>query len=96
MTVRAVATPEAEEQIRTIDTWWRKERPAAPGLFSEELAAAIALLNNAPVAGRRYRHGTVPEVFRVWPSFHPGIAIEAIRMTPAVEFMVKRARPRSP
>ncbi len=40
--------------------------------------------------------GFADEVFRVWPSFHPGIAIEAVRMAPAVEFMVKRARPRAP
>ncbi len=38
--------------------------------------------------------GFADEVFRVWPSFHPGVVVEPIRMAPAVEFMVKRARPR--
>ena len=56
MTARIVVTPEAEDQVRTIDTWWRKERPAAPGLFTEELAAAFALLGDAPEAGRRFPH----------------------------------------
>jgi len=65
MTVRVVVTPEAEEHIGIIDTWWRGERPAAPGLFAEELAAAFALLSDAPLAGRRYRHATVPEVRRL-------------------------------
>jgi plasmid stabilization system protein ParE len=65
MTVRIVVTPEAEEQARTIDTWWRHERPAAPGLFTEELAAAFALLGHAPEAGRRYPHPTVSDVRRV-------------------------------
>ncbi|MBI3856832.1 MAG: type II toxin-antitoxin system RelE/ParE family toxin [Planctomycetes bacterium] len=65
MTVRIVVTPEAEEQARTIDTWWRKERPAAPGLFTEELAAAFALLGDAPQAGRRYPHPTMSDVRRI-------------------------------
>jgi plasmid stabilization system protein ParE len=65
MTVRIVVTPEAEEQARTIDSWWRNERPAAPSLFAEELAAAFALLGDAPEAGRRYPHPTVPDVRRV-------------------------------
>jgi plasmid stabilization system protein ParE len=54
MTARIVVTPEAEEQVRAIDSWWRKERPAAPNLFGEELAAAFELLSNASLGGRRY------------------------------------------
>lgn len=65
MTVRIVVTPEAEEQARTIDTWWRNARPAAPGLFTEELAAAFALLGDAPEAGRRYPHPTLSDVRRI-------------------------------
>jgi hypothetical protein len=52
MTVRVFLTPEADAQARAMDTWWRKERTAAPDLFSEELAAAFALLLAAPQAGR--------------------------------------------
>ena len=65
MTARIVVTGEAEQQARTIDTWWRQERPAAPGLFTEELAAAFALLGDAPEAGRRYPHPTVSDVRRI-------------------------------
>jgi plasmid stabilization system protein ParE len=60
-----VVTPEAQDQARTIDDRWRKERPAAPDLFLEELAAAFALLSSTPLAGRRYRHATVADVRRV-------------------------------
>jgi plasmid stabilization system protein ParE len=60
-----VVTPEAQDQARTIGDWWRKERPAAPDLFLEELTAAFALLSNTPLAGRRYPHATVAEVRRV-------------------------------
>ncbi len=65
MSARIVVTPEAEEQVRTIDGWWHKERPASPGLFSEELSAAFVLLAGAPQAGRRYPHPTVPEIRRI-------------------------------
>lgn len=65
MTVGIVVTPEAEAQIRIIDSWWRRERPAAPGLFAEELASSFALLSNAPLAGRHYHHATVSDVRRV-------------------------------
>jgi plasmid stabilization system protein ParE len=60
-----VVTPEVTQQVHTIDDWWRRERPAAPHLFSEELAAAFALLGGAPQAGRRYPHPTIPEVRRI-------------------------------
>lgn len=65
MTPRVVVTPEAAEQIRIIDSWWRRERPAAPRLFSEEFAGALVLIAGAPVAGRLYPHATVSEVRRV-------------------------------
>lgn len=65
MTVRIVVAPEAEQQVRTIEAWWRKERPAAPSLFVEELAAAFALLGEAPQAGRRYKHPTLSDVRRI-------------------------------
>ena len=65
MTVRIVVAPEAEEQVRTIDAWWRKERLASPDLFCEELSAAFALLGGAPQAGRRYPHPIVPEIRRI-------------------------------
>jgi plasmid stabilization system protein ParE len=65
MTVGIVVTAEAESQVRSIDTSWQVERPAAPALFAEELAATFSLLSSAPLAGRHYRHSTVHDVRRV-------------------------------
>jgi len=41
-------TPEADAQIRDIDEWWRKNRPAAPDLFLEELTASFGIIGHAP------------------------------------------------
>lgn len=39
--------------------------------------------------------GFVDEVFRVWATAHPSVALVPINMNPAVEFMVKRGLPSS-
>ena len=57
--------PEADEQARAIEDWWRVNRPAAPNLFTHELAAAFALLSGAPLAGRRYSARSIPGLRRV-------------------------------
>lgn len=53
-TFRVVVSQTAERHIWAIDDWWRKNRPSAPGLFEEELAAATANLAMAPFSGIRY------------------------------------------
>lgn len=58
-------TPEAEQQVRAIDAWWRINRSIAPHLFVEELAAACELVAGAPLAGRRYEHAEVAGVRRI-------------------------------
>jgi plasmid stabilization system protein ParE len=63
--MKVVVVPDAELQIRTIDGWWRENRSAAPGLFTEELAAAIELIGTAPRIGRGRRHPAVPGLRRV-------------------------------
>jgi len=60
-----IVSPEAEAHINAIDTWWRSNRRAAPNLFAEELAAAVALLELAPEVGRRYHHPDLSGVRRV-------------------------------
>lgn len=48
-----VVTPDqVETQIEAIDFWWRENRPAAPRLFVEELAACFDLLGCLPQVGR--------------------------------------------
>ncbi len=65
MTFIVVTPPEVEDEIRTIDSWWRENRPASAGLFSEELAAGFDLLRGAPGIGRRFRHPDVSNVRRL-------------------------------
>jgi len=37
-------TPDADNQVRAIDDWWRRCRAAAPDLFLDELEAALTLI----------------------------------------------------
>ena len=41
---------EAEAHLRAIDAWWREQRPSAPMLFIEEVAAAFDLLSAMPIS----------------------------------------------
>ena len=65
MSVKIVTSPQADDDIRTIDGWWRENRPAARGLFADELTEAMALLAASPGSGRRYRHEHVPGLRRI-------------------------------
>ncbi len=44
----------ARRNIETIQRWWAVNRPAAPSLFLDELAAAETLLRTSPRVGRVY------------------------------------------
>lgn len=63
--MEVVVVPDAEQQIRSIDGWWRENRLASPALFAEELAAAMELIATAPRIGRRRRHRKIPGLRRV-------------------------------
>lgn len=52
-------TPEADDQAREIDAWWRRNRPTSPELFLDELAQAFSLLSHAPSIGHLYRASPV-------------------------------------
>lgn len=65
MTVPVRTTRESDDQIRTIDAWWRRSRPAAPELFVNELAGAFELLAIAPLIGRPYRKSPLAGTRRV-------------------------------
>jgi plasmid stabilization system protein ParE len=58
-------TPEAAAQIREIEGWWRRNRPAAPDLFLNELSESFELLGDAPPIGRLYRQSPVRNVRRL-------------------------------
>lgn len=65
MSVTVIVAPEAELQIRTIDTWWRENRPVAGELFVEELAEAVATLEAVPGIGGAVDHPTVKGLRRM-------------------------------
>jgi plasmid stabilization system protein ParE len=58
-------TPEVDAQILAVDDWWRRNRPASPNLFAEELAASFEVVGHTPNIGRLYRPSPVPETRRV-------------------------------
>jgi plasmid stabilization system protein ParE len=62
---RVLVAPQAEAQIRAIDAWWRRHRKRSSDLFSRELGEALATLEVAPKAGRRYPHRTIKGLRRI-------------------------------
>ncbi len=65
MSLPVRTSPEADAQIREIDSWWRRNRPAAPDLFLNELSDSFQLIAGAPQIGRLYRQSPVPHVRRL-------------------------------
>ena len=47
-------TPRALLEAKRLKTWWRKNRPAAPDLFEQELDAALEQIVGAPGIGAVY------------------------------------------
>jgi plasmid stabilization system protein ParE len=56
----------AAQQIREAETWWRRNRTAAPNAIREELERALALIASHPNAGGRADHVKLPNVRRVF------------------------------
>ena len=65
MTVRVGLAGRAARQVRQIDAWWREHRPAAAGLFTEELASALRAIELAPRLGQPVQHEEAPDVRRI-------------------------------
>lgn len=51
MRLRLLVVTEAERQIREAADWWRANRPAARGLFRQELARGFDLITTRPDIG---------------------------------------------
>lgn len=65
MPVRVWFSPQARGQAREAAIWWRTNRPAAPGLFAQELRKYVGLLSENPGLGRRYSNQTIPDLHRI-------------------------------
>lgn len=59
-------SPEALTEAEVIDRWWRENRPSAPDLFRDELAAALERLSVVPGAGAPYQRSSIAELRRVF------------------------------
>ncbi|XYH99970.1 type II toxin-antitoxin system RelE/ParE family toxin [Sorangium sp. So ce1128] len=57
-------TGDAARQARDAAVWWVENRPAAPSLFREELAALLSLLRTAPEVGAPHAHRRIKGVRR--------------------------------
>ncbi len=52
-------TPRALAEAKRMKAWWRRNRPAAPQAFEEELGAALDRIKRAPKSGRLYEEGNL-------------------------------------
>ena len=51
MLLRLLVTADADQQIRKAAHWWRENRPAARGLFRQELERGFELVTTQPGIG---------------------------------------------
>ena len=65
MSLPVRTTPGVDLQIREIDSWWRRNRPASANLFSDELTTSFDLIGHTPNIGRLYRYSPVPGARRI-------------------------------
>jgi plasmid stabilization system protein ParE len=56
--------PHAAEDIERIDACWNANRDAAPNLFADEVADALALLATSPAMGHGYKRRSIPGLRR--------------------------------
>jgi plasmid stabilization system protein ParE len=50
-------TPSAVSEAKRMKTWWRRNRPAAPDAFDQELNTALDRIVQAPELGKLYEQG---------------------------------------
>jgi plasmid stabilization system protein ParE len=50
-------TPRALVEAKRMKSWWRRNRPAAPDAFEQELNAALDRIVQAPRLGKLYEQG---------------------------------------
>lgn len=65
MSAPIVFTADASRQAVEINAWWERHRPAAPGLFREELSETLERISRVPAVAPLYLGSSVPAVRRV-------------------------------
>ncbi|MDQ3280163.1 MAG: type II toxin-antitoxin system RelE/ParE family toxin [Acidobacteriota bacterium] len=59
-------TARAASQIREAESWWRRNRPAAPNAIRQELERAFATIAAQPDAGGRAASAKFPQLRRIY------------------------------
>ena len=65
MSCRVLLSPEAEEQLRLADAWWRGNRLLVPELLLDEFAETVRLLGELPELGATFARSKIPGVRRL-------------------------------
>ncbi|MCC7386207.1 MAG: type II toxin-antitoxin system RelE/ParE family toxin [Deltaproteobacteria bacterium] len=65
MNVTVSFSPEADEHVEQIESWWRENRDKAPNLFQDELSHAVSVLAMGLDVGRPYRRRGIPGLRRI-------------------------------
>ena len=58
-------SPDALAQIRAVRNWWHINRPSAPQLLREELAATLEIVRSSPRAAQAYQFVDIPGLRRI-------------------------------
>lgn len=66
MPLPVVISPRAANEILRARTWWKDNRPAAPGAIDSDLQAALNLLATQPFLGVRCANSRTPELRRLY------------------------------
>jgi plasmid stabilization system protein ParE len=62
---RVELAADALAHVESIQAWWLQNRPRAPRMFLDELAAALEVLETLPRMGRLYTAHHVDEMRRI-------------------------------
>ena len=65
MRLRLRVTREAERQIREASAWWQANRPAARGLFRQELTRGFDFITTQPEIGTKALDTPLQEIRRL-------------------------------
>jgi len=89
----------AQRQVRAIEGWWVVNRTKAPGLFTQELEAAVLRLEEAPHAGSLFdtpRPANTRRMLLRRSGYHVYYTIEEQLATVTIRAVWHAARGRAP
>jgi plasmid stabilization system protein ParE len=97
--VKVRITRRAQTHVERRRAWWAENRPAAPGLFDDELGGVLRLISEMPEAGVLWPTATNPRLRRVLMSethHHVYFFVDEARSTVVILALWGAARGRAP